>query len=59
MMYSGAMENTEQTATIEIDLDVYSKEEILSMLCYMHENDLTFNEFVDKVLAEYVKNNGN
>lgn len=39
-----------QDSTLEIELDSFSKEELLLMISDMHELDMTFNEFINYTL---------
>jgi len=50
-------ETEEKMETIEIDLDCLSKEGLLTLIQYAHKKDLTFNEAIVSVLAEYIKTN--
>jgi hypothetical protein len=43
--------------TIELDLDSFSKEGLLTLIQYAHEKDLTFNEAIVSILTEYIKTN--
>ena len=40
--------------TVEIPLD-FSDEELLTLFKLAHEADLTFNQFVEKALTEYIE----
>ena len=43
-------QNEEDLGEIEIDLEDFSKEELIGILSKMNEDDLTFNEFVEQAV---------
>ena len=45
------MNNTE---TLQIDLDQFPKDLLIRLIIFAHENNLTFNESVDKILTDYL-----
>ena len=47
--------NSEETSEVEIDLESFSKEELIHILTAMHLRDETFNQFAVRVLTEQVK----
>jgi hypothetical protein len=43
-----------KTETLEIDLSEYPKDLLIRMILFAHENNLTFNEAVVKILTDYL-----
>jgi hypothetical protein len=44
----------EKTECIEINLQEYTKDELIVMISYMHGNNLTFNEALAKLIKSYL-----
>ena len=44
----------EKTECIEINLQEYTKDELIVMISYMHVNNLTFNEALVKLIKSYL-----
>lgn len=44
----------EKTECIEINLQEYTKDELIVMISYMHGNNLTFNEALVKLIKSYL-----
>ena len=42
--------------TIEIDLEVFSKDELINLIELSVEKKLTFNDLIVKILEDYIKN---
>ena len=42
--------------TIEIDLEVFSKDELINLIEISIEKNLTFNDLIVKILEDYIKN---
>lgn len=40
---------------VSIDLEVFSKEELIGMLVQMNENNMTFSEFMESCIDELVE----
>lgn len=47
---------TEEMATIDIDLDAFSKEDLISIIVNAHERNMTFNEYIVYALTTFVEN---
>ena len=43
-----------KTENLEIDLSEFSKDLLIRFIIFAHENDLTFNESVVKILTDYL-----
>ena len=42
--------------TIEIDLETFSKDELINLIELSVEKKLTFNDLIVKILEDYIKN---
>jgi len=43
------------TTSIEIDLDAFSKEELISLISAAHKRNLTFNELIVEILSIFLR----
>jgi hypothetical protein len=41
--------------TVDIDLDSFSKEELISLISFAHKENITFNEAIVKMLENLLK----
>ena len=48
-------EEQENTDEVSIDLEVFSKEELIKILVEMAENDMTFSEYMESCVDEMIK----
>jgi hypothetical protein len=46
----------ENTSTLEIDLEDFDKAQLIRIIMYAHENDITFNETIVKILTSFLEN---
>lgn len=51
-------ENEEDLGEIEINLEDFSKEELIGILSKMNESDLTFNEFFEQAIQNMLESTG-
>jgi len=49
------MKTETNDSVIEIDLECYSKDELIKLISYTHSHDITFNEAIVKVLTSYIE----
>ncbi len=50
----------EDSSSIDIDLNDFSKKELIDLISGMHEKDMTFNNYIVHVLKssiDYIQNN--
>ena len=45
----------ENTTPVDIDLDTFSKEELINLIIYSNNRNITFNEAIVQILSEYIK----
>jgi hypothetical protein len=45
----------EKMSNLDIDLEEFSKETLISFIQYAHENDYTMNEAIVKILESVIK----
>jgi|688.fasta_scaffold62414_7 hypothetical protein len=48
-------EEQENTDEVSIDLEVFSKEELIKILVEMAENDMTFSEYMESCVDEMIE----
>lgn len=46
-----------KTQKIEIDLEDFSKEELIRLLQWMNEESLTLNQAIEKILIDFINKN--
>lgn len=56
-MDTTSINEKEQMADIEIDLESFSKEALIDLIRYAHKNNLTFNEAIVSILQTYIQSN--
>lgn len=49
--------NKENLASLDIDLNHFDKEQLIKIISYAHERDLTFNETVVELLTKFIEFN--
>lgn len=47
----------ETLASLDIDLNDFDKEQLIKIISYAHERDLTFNETVVELLTKFIEYN--
>lgn len=45
-------DSMKREATIELDLEYFSKQELINLILYAHKNDLTINQSFVKILTD-------
>jgi hypothetical protein len=48
-------QESDENEEVSIDLEVFSKEELIGMLVQMNEKDMTFSEFMESCIDELVE----
>lgn len=56
-MDTTSINEKEQMADIEIDLESFSKETLIDLIQHAHKNNLTFNEAIVSILQTYIQSN--
>ena len=49
--------NEENISALDIDLNDFDKEQLIKIISYAHERDLTFNETVVELLTKFIEYN--
>lgn len=44
-------------STIEIDLEIFQKEELIYLIKFGNDNNYTFSQTLEKILMSYLENN--
>jgi hypothetical protein len=47
----------ENLASLDIDLNDFDKEQLIKIISYAHERDLTFNQTVVELLTKFIEYN--
>lgn len=47
----------EKTVAVEIELNIFTREDLENLIINSHEKNMTINEYVVHCLTEYFKNN--
>ena len=46
----------ENTATLEIDLEDFDKAQLIRIIMYAHDHDISFNEAMVRILSSFIEN---
>lgn len=42
------------TSTIDIDLNEFNKEQLIKIILFAHERDITFNKAIEEILIKFL-----
>jgi hypothetical protein len=45
-----------KTSSLDIDLNLLDKEQLIAIILYAHEHDITFNESIVRILELFIEN---